>query len=247
MRSLLDVSSWHALGTTLIGLLLATLLMVGVRLLFMQTLQRRRERENRQINERLKTLIAAYKTLGGSFTGSLQVHPTHVRDLHQPAATVEIEPSPEMPEAQEADGITPARPGSSERQRRIRDAVEAALSDVILLGTPEQVALAAAAASDMVAGRSIETGALVVSLRAFIRQALGLEPIAAEVRIPLQGPLRPSTGSAGRSAGARSDGAGGATRGAGGGAGAGGAAAGGGMGGMMVGSSLARNADDATP
>jgi hypothetical protein len=29
--------------------------------------QQRRQRENRQINERLRTLIAAYKTLGGSF------------------------------------------------------------------------------------------------------------------------------------------------------------------------------------
>jgi hypothetical protein len=50
-----------------------TLVMVGVRLLVMQTVQRKRERENRQINERLRTLIAAYKTLGGSFTGNLQV------------------------------------------------------------------------------------------------------------------------------------------------------------------------------
>ena len=35
-------------------------------------------------NERLRTLIAAYKTLGGSFTGDLAVDPTHLRDL-QPA------------------------------------------------------------------------------------------------------------------------------------------------------------------
>jgi len=42
--------------------------------------QQRRERENRQINERLRTLIAAYKTLGGSFTGDLSVDPAHLRD-----------------------------------------------------------------------------------------------------------------------------------------------------------------------
>ncbi|HET9069038.1 MAG TPA: hypothetical protein VFN28_10370, partial [Amaricoccus sp.] len=41
----------------------------------------RRERANRQINERLKVLIAAYKVLGGSFTGTLTVDPTHMRDL----------------------------------------------------------------------------------------------------------------------------------------------------------------------
>ena len=64
MRNLFDFSSWSAALSTLFGLLLGTLVMVGIRLVFMQTLQRRRERENRQINERLKTLIAAYKTLG---------------------------------------------------------------------------------------------------------------------------------------------------------------------------------------
>jgi heme exporter protein D len=68
MRSL-DFSSWSALVSTLLGLAVITLLGVGIRLLVMQSVQQRRERENRQINERLRTLIAAYKTLGGSFTG----------------------------------------------------------------------------------------------------------------------------------------------------------------------------------
>ena len=63
MRGFLDFSSWSGLLTTLFGLVLVSLVAVGIRLVFMQTLQRRRERENRQINERLKTLIAAYKTL----------------------------------------------------------------------------------------------------------------------------------------------------------------------------------------
>ena len=80
MRNL-DFSSWASVLSTLLGLLVATCLMMGIRLLFMQTMQKRRERENRQINERLKTLIAAYKTLGGSFTGSLQVSPLHLRDI----------------------------------------------------------------------------------------------------------------------------------------------------------------------
>ena len=254
MRSLLDSSSWHALWSTVMGLLLASLLMVGVRLMFMQTLQRRRERENRQINERLKTLIAAYKTLGGSFTGSLQVHPTHVRDLNRTLApetpALEVNTAGTEPAWDEESASPPL--GSSERQRRIRDAVEAALSDVILLGTPDQVSLAAAAARDMVDGRSIETGALVVSLRGFIRTALGLEPIGPEVVIPLQGPLRPNVagggGANGRNAGARGE-AGNAQRGGGGGGGGGGAgaAAGGGMGGMMLGGSMARNTDEAAP
>ena len=76
MRGFLDFSSWSGLLTTLFGLVLVSLVAVGIRLVFMQILQRRRERENRQVNERLKTLIAAYKTLGGSFTGELGVEPS---------------------------------------------------------------------------------------------------------------------------------------------------------------------------
>src|SRR6201991_54197 len=130
-----DFSSWQAILTTLLGLAIITLLGVGIRLLLMQTVQQRRERENRQINERLRTLIAAYKTLGGSFTGDLSVDPTHLRDTRLRAAA--------------ADGATiPAviGPESTDRSRRIRDSVEAALSDILLLGTEEQVRLAAFAA-----------------------------------------------------------------------------------------------------
>jgi uncharacterized membrane protein YgcG len=178
----LDFSSWQALMTTLLGLAVFTLIGVGVRLLMMQTIQQRRERMNRQINERLKTLIAAYKTLGGSFTGQLTVDPTHLRDLgarsqHDAAG------------AGEREGTQ-----SSERSRRIRDAVEAALADILLLGTEEHCRLAGQAASDMAAGRPIHTAELVVSLRNFIRAALDLEPMPGGVDIPLQGPARAQSG-----------------------------------------------------
>jgi len=231
MRGFLDFSSWSGLLTTLFGLVLVSLVAVGIRLAFMQTMQRRRERENRQINERLKTLIAAYKTLGGSFTGELSVDPTHLRDLRRDAAVA-------------AGGD--AASSSSERRRRIRDAVEAALSDVILLGTQEQVRLAAQAAGDMVAGRRVETAALVASLRAFIRQALDLDPIAADVAIPSQGPLRVVASGGGK----RGDG-GGEGKSGGGGAGGGGGGGGGGMGGGMAagagaGAGLALGRDDST-
>ncbi len=63
----------------MLGLSLITVIGVGIRLLAMHTIQQRRERENRQINERLRTLIAAYKTLGGSFTGDLAVDPAILR------------------------------------------------------------------------------------------------------------------------------------------------------------------------
>jgi hypothetical protein len=181
MRNL-DFSSWQGVLSTLLGLAVITLLGVGIRLLVMQTVQQRRERENRQINERLRTLIAAYKTLGGSFTGDLAVDPTHLRDLRQIRS--DVTGSPEIIAAE-------SELGSSDRSRRIRDAVEAALSDIILLGTEEQVRLAAAAATELAAGRAVHTAELVVSLRDFIRGVLDLDPMPADVAIPKQGPARP--------------------------------------------------------
>lgn len=180
----IDFSSWQGVLTTLLGLAVFTLLGVGIRVLMMLKVQQRRERVNRQINERLKTLIAAYRTLGGSFTGQLTVDPTHFRELRA---------------ASRGDGKETGdsyEQGNSDRSRRIRDAVEAALADIILLGTEEHVRLAARAASDMAAGRPIHTAELVVSLRNFIRGALDLDPIPKEVNILLQGPARIQGGSA---------------------------------------------------
>ena len=176
MRNGIDFSSWQGVLSTLFGLVVVSLVAVGIRLFFMHSVQQRRERQNRQINERLKTLIAAYKTLGGSFTGNLEVDPRHLRE-------------------QQASAPAAASPGS-DRRRRIRDAVEAALSDVILLGTEQQVRLAVQAANDMVSGRAVETAELVASLRIFIRQVLDLESIPVELAIPKQGPLRSGAGTA---------------------------------------------------
>ena len=210
----MDFSTWQGAMTTIIGLAIFTLLGVGIRILMMQTIQQRRERMNRQINERLKTLIAAYRTLGGSFTGQLTVDPTHLRDVRERAQSGE-----------EGAGEGAA---SSDRSRRIRDAVEAALSDILLLGTEEHCRLAAQAAADLAAGRPIHTAELVVSLRTFIRTALDLDPMPEEVMIPLQGPTR-TQGGAGRNKG---EAGGGGNRGGGGGAGAEGG--GSGMGGMAM-------------
>ena len=180
----MDFSSWQAAMTTIIGLALFTLLGVGIRIVMMQTIQQRRERMNRQINERVKTLMAAYRTLGGSFTGQLTVDPTHLGDLRDRSQAAAQAP----PE----NALT-----SSDRSRRIRDAVEAALADILLLGTEEHCRLAGQAAADMAAGRPIHTAELVVSLRNFIRSALDLGPMPADVMIPLQGPTR-TQGGAGR-------------------------------------------------
>ncbi|SMG40954.1 hypothetical protein [Paracoccus sp. J56] len=218
-----DFSTWHGVLTTLLGIALFTLIGVGIRVLMQLTIQQRQQRMNRQINERLRVLIAAYKVLGGSFTGELLVDPSHLRDLRQ--------------RAQETDDEA-AGPAGSDRARRIRDAVEAALSDIILLGTEEQVRLASHAAAEMVAGRPIHTAELVISLRDFIRKALDLGPVPADVTIPLQGPARQQSGSA---RGGRGEGGG--RSGGGGGTGMGGGGTGAGMG---MGMGLGRHADDAS-
>jgi hypothetical protein len=216
-----DFSSWQSVLTTLIGLSMFALMGIGVRILFMVTLQQRRERMNRQINERLRVLIVAYKVLGGSFTGTLAVDPRHLRDLD----------------------AAEAAPGS-DRPRRIRDAVEGALSDIILLGTEEQVRLAAAAAHDLAGGRPIRTDALVVSLRDFIREALDLAPIPPGVDIPPQGPTRPAGRVTGPGRGADGAGRTGAGRGGAGGVGGAGAAGASGAGAGLVAGTGANPAQD---
>lgn len=122
LRRNFDFSSWQSVLATLVGLALFTLIGVGTRLLMMKTIQQRRERMNRQINERLRTLIAAY------------------------------------------------------------------------------VRLAQRAVLELVAGRAVHTHELVVSLRAFVREALGLDPIPADLAIPMQGSTRPSGLAGGRRA-----------------------------------------------
>jgi uncharacterized membrane protein YgcG len=220
----LDFSSWQSLLSTLLTLAIITLIGVGIRLVVMQTVQARRQRENRQINERLRTLIAAYKTLGGSFTGDLAVDPTHLSALRRR----QIEDGAAAEEAQ-ALALAEALAGSSDRSRRMRDAVEAALSDILLLGTDGQVRLAARAARELAEGRRVHTAELVVSLRDFIRDVLDLDPVPADLEIPPQGPTRPGGAAQkpGGKDGGRNGGGGGGGGGTGGGGGMGGAAAGG--------------------
>ncbi len=222
MRSF-DFSSWQGILTTVLGLAVFTLIGVGIRVLMMLTIQQRQQRMNRQINERLRTLIAAYKALGGSFTGELTVDPTHLRDL--------------LARSGEEGSETAAQAGS-DRARRIRDQVEAALSDIILLGTEEHVRLAAEAARDMAAGQPVRTDQLVVSLRDYIRKALDLGPVPADVAIPRQGPTRQPGGSG------RGGKAGGGSEGGGGGGGGGMAAMGGGGMGLGLGLGRTGHSDD---
>jgi uncharacterized membrane protein YgcG len=117
----------------------------------------------------------------------------------------------------------------SDRTRRIRDAVEAALSDIILLGTEEHVRLAGAAVRELVAGHPVHTHDLVVSLRAFVRDALDLDPLPADLLLPAQGPTRPSGSGGGKGTTGKDEGNKG-----GGGGGGGGIGGGGGLGGSSL-------------
>lgn len=231
----IDFSSWQGIVGGIVGLLLVTLIGIGLRMVFMMTIQQRQQRMNRQINERLRTLIAAYKVLGGSFTGDLTVNPMHQRDLRAVPADAPVD----------LDALEPSGPATEfDRPRRIRDAVEAALSDIILLGTEEQVRLAARAATQLVAGNRLQTHDLVVSLRTYIRTALDLETIPADLVLPPQGPTRPGSAAGGRGkSGGESARGGGGQGGGGSGGGAGGG--GGGMGMGMAGLGVAgAQADD---
>lgn len=228
MRGMMDFSSWQGVLTTLGGILLFTLIAMGVRILMMLTFQARQSRMNRQINERLRTLISAYRVLGGSFTGRLTVDPSHL-GAKQTEAEVAI------------DDSAAASSFILERRVQIRDAVEGALSDILLLGTEEHVRLAGQAAQDMAAGQPIHTAELVVSLRRYIRSALDLEDIPKEVLIPAQGPTRPAAGG-GRGRGKAEGGSGGGG-GGGAGGGGGGGAGGGGMG-MGMGLGMGSRRDD---
>ncbi len=243
----LDFSSWHGVMTTVLGFALFMLMGMGMRVLMLMTVQQRQQRMNRQINERLRTLIAAYKVLGGSFTGTLRVDPRSRRSYLSETAVPEVAVATDEADGEEVtvetSGLAPQGGGvlpAAVIERRIqrRDAVEAALSDVLLLGTEEHVRLAGKAAAQLAAGHPIQTAELVVALRAYIRKALGLEALPADVAIPAQGPARPGSGrGGGREGGGRQS--------AGGGGGGGGAGGGMGMGmGMGMGAGRGLSRDD---
>ena len=74
--------------------------------------------------------------------------------------------------------------------------------------------MAAAAAAELAAGRPVETAALVISLRDFIRRVLDLLPVPSELVIPKQGPSRTISAKAGKESdknGAKQGGGGGSS------------------------------------
>ena len=56
------------LPLTLIASLVVAVVLLGLRVFVMQRVQQKRQRENRQETERLRSLVAAYRSLAGSFS-----------------------------------------------------------------------------------------------------------------------------------------------------------------------------------
>ena len=62
------------LPLTIIASLLVAVVLLAIRVFVMQRVQQRRQRENRQETERLRSLVAAYRSLAGSFSAAAQEH-----------------------------------------------------------------------------------------------------------------------------------------------------------------------------
>nr|WP_217283606.1 preprotein translocase subunit YajC [Aquabacterium terrae] len=62
------------LPISIIASLVVAVVLLAVRIFVLQRIQQRRQRENRQETERLKSLVAAYRSLGGSFTPAAEQH-----------------------------------------------------------------------------------------------------------------------------------------------------------------------------
>jgi len=64
----MSLSNAGTFALTLIASLSVAVVLLIVRIVIMQRVQRKRQRENRQETERLKSLVAAYRSLAGSFS-----------------------------------------------------------------------------------------------------------------------------------------------------------------------------------
>lgn len=62
------INSIGPIPLTVIGSLLMAVLLLVIRIMIMQRVQSKRQRENRQETERLKSMVAAYRAMAGSFT-----------------------------------------------------------------------------------------------------------------------------------------------------------------------------------
>ncbi len=64
----MNLANLGPLSLTLMASMVVAIVLLAIRVVVMQRVQQRRQRENRQETERLKSLVAAYRALAGSFT-----------------------------------------------------------------------------------------------------------------------------------------------------------------------------------
>ena len=70
----MNLASLGPLSLTLLASLVIAIVLLAIRVMVMQRVQTQRQRENRQETERLKSLVAAYRALAGSFTPASNDH-----------------------------------------------------------------------------------------------------------------------------------------------------------------------------
>jgi uncharacterized membrane protein YgcG len=68
------------LPLSIIASLVVAVVLLAIRIFVMQRMQRRRQRENRQETERLKSLVAAYRSLAGSFSPATGEHRSQIEE-----------------------------------------------------------------------------------------------------------------------------------------------------------------------
>jgi uncharacterized membrane protein YgcG len=68
------------LPLSIMASLVVAVVLLAVRIFVMQRIQQRRQRENRQETERLKSLVAAYRSLAGSFSPATGQHKTQMEE-----------------------------------------------------------------------------------------------------------------------------------------------------------------------
>jgi hypothetical protein len=68
------------LPLSIIASLVVAVDLLAIRIFVMQRMQQQRQRENRQETERLKSLVAAYRSLAGSFSPATGEHRSQIEE-----------------------------------------------------------------------------------------------------------------------------------------------------------------------
>ncbi len=76
----MKLADMGTLPLTLLASLVVAIVLLAIRVFVMQRVQQRRQRENRQETERLKSLVAAYRALAGSFSPATVENATQMEE-----------------------------------------------------------------------------------------------------------------------------------------------------------------------